>query len=190
MSRSRSSRKTFQDLELRLVPAYLSRGGMLAASCVRGCPDFVMIDDGEDYEQIYPAVSSGTTFRSFPYSSPWAPAIREEDLELRLGIGASNGYSGNSSGGASTLEDRFKNTNAWQSSKASSSQYMSDFKEVKLRCAICMDTMKEETSTLCGHVFCKACITNVIKMQKRCPTCREKLSISHIHRIYLPGATS
>ncbi|XP_010942347.1 uncharacterized protein [Elaeis guineensis] len=190
MSRSRSSRETFQDLELRLGPAFLSKGGMLAASCLRGCPDFVMVKDDEDYAPIYPAVSSGETFRSFPYSSPWAPAIKEEDLELRLGVGASYGYSGNSSGGANTLEDRFRNPNAWKSSKASSSQYMSDFKEVKLRCAICMDTMKEETSTLCGHVFCKACITNAIRVQKRCPTCREKLSVSNIHRIYLPGATS
>ncbi|XP_008797114.1 probable E3 ubiquitin-protein ligase bre1 isoform X2 [Phoenix dactylifera] len=190
MSRSRSSRETFQDLELRLGPAYLSKGGMLAANCLRGCPDFIMIEDDDDDVQICAAASSGETFRVFPYSSPWAPAIREEDLELRLGVGASSGYSGNSNGGANTLEDRFRNPNAWKSSKASSSRYMSDSIEVKLRCAICMDTMKEETSTICGHVFCKPCITDAIRVQKRCPTCREKLSISNIHRIYLPGATS
>lgn len=193
MSRSRSSRETFQDLELRLGPAYLSKGGMLAANCLRGCPDFIMIEDDDDDDddvQIYAAASSGETFRFFPNSSPWAPAIREEDLELRLGVRASNGYSGNSNGGANTLEDRFKGPNAWRSSKASSSHYMSDFTEVKLRCSICMDTMKEETSTTCGHIFCKACIINAIRVQKRCPTCREKLSISNIHRIYLPGVTS
>lgn len=59
---SRSSRETFQDLELRLGPAYPSKGGMLAASCLRVCPDFVMIEDDEDYEQIYPAVSSGGVY--------------------------------------------------------------------------------------------------------------------------------
>ncbi|EHA8591729.1 putative RING finger protein [Cocos nucifera] len=62
-------------------------------------------------------VSLGETFRVLPNSSPWASAIREEDLELRLGIGASNGYSRNSNGGANTLEDRFRNPNAWKSSK-------------------------------------------------------------------------
>ncbi|XP_038989386.1 uncharacterized protein LOC103712381 isoform X3 [Phoenix dactylifera] len=87
MSRSRSSRETFQDLELRLGPAYLSKGGMLAANCLRGCPDFIMIEDDDDDVQICAAASSGETFRVFPYSSPWAPAIREEDLELRLGVG-------------------------------------------------------------------------------------------------------
>lgn len=59
MSRSRSSRETFRDLELRLGPAYLSKGGMLAANCLRGYPDFIMIEDDDDDVQICAAVSSG-----------------------------------------------------------------------------------------------------------------------------------
>ncbi|KAJ7522857.1 hypothetical protein O6H91_18G029600 [Diphasiastrum complanatum] len=60
-------------------------------------------------------------------------------------------------------------------------------KEVKFTCAICFDTMKEETSTVCGHVFCWACICMAVATQKRCPTCRKKLTASQIHRLYLSG---
>ncbi|KAH7432957.1 hypothetical protein KP509_07G047800 [Ceratopteris richardii] len=42
-----------------------------------------------------------------------------------------------------------------------------------LTCAICMDTMKEETSTVCGHVFCRLCILQAIKRHRKCPTCRQ-----------------
>uniref|UniRef100_A0A0D6R8X5 RING-type domain-containing protein n=1 Tax=Araucaria cunninghamii TaxID=56994 RepID=A0A0D6R8X5_ARACU len=64
-----------------------------------------------------------------------------------------------------------------------------DVKEMKLSCAICMETMKEETSTTCGHVFCKKCITSAIQAQKKCPACRRKLTLSKIHRIYISGST-
>lgn len=57
--------------------------------------------------------------------------------------------------------------------------------EPKLICAICMDTMEEETSTICGHIFCRKCIVEAMKMQKKCPTCRKRLANSQIHRIYL-----
>jgi late competence protein required for DNA uptake (superfamily II DNA/RNA helicase) len=57
--------------------------------------------------------------------------------------------------------------------------------ERKLRCVICMDTMKDETSTTCGHIFCESCIQGAIKAQKKCPTCRKKLTMKNIHRIYI-----
>ncbi|KAI5070094.1 hypothetical protein GOP47_0014437 [Adiantum capillus-veneris] len=62
-------------------------------------------------------------------------------------------------------------------------------KDVQLTCAICMDTMKEETSTVCGHIFCRPCILGAIKSQKKCPTCRRKLTNTNIHRIYLSSGT-
>ncbi|MCO5547131.1 hypothetical protein L7F22_000573 [Adiantum nelumboides] len=62
-------------------------------------------------------------------------------------------------------------------------------KDVQLTCAICMDAMKEETSTVCGHIFCRPCILGAIKTQKKCPTCRRKLTNSNIHRIYLSSGT-
>lgn len=57
--------------------------------------------------------------------------------------------------------------------------------EYKFKCAICMDTMKDETSTICGHIFCQTCIQGAINSQKKCPTCRKKLTLKNIHRIYL-----
>jgi len=62
-------------------------------------------------------------------------------------------------------------------------------KEVKLTCAICISTMEEETSTVCGHIFCNKCITNAVNLWKRCPTCRKKLTTGQIHRIYLSSST-
>eukprot|EP00250_Pteridium_aquilinum_P026397 c32951_g1_i1 orf=285-914(+) len=63
-------------------------------------------------------------------------------------------------------------------------------KNFQLTCAICMDTMKEETSTVCGHIFCRPCILGAIKTQKKCPSCRRKLTNSSIHRIYLSNGSS
>ncbi|KAF4374604.1 hypothetical protein G4B88_004856 [Cannabis sativa] len=53
-------------------------------------------------------------------------------------------------------------------------------------CPICIGPMSEETSTKCGHIFCKKCIEAAIKVQHKCPTCRHKLRMKDIIRIYLP----
>lgn len=63
-----------------------------------------------------------------------------------------------------------------------------EVKEIKLSCAICMEIMKEETTTICGHVFCKKCIVRAIEVNKKCPTCRKKLTMKNIHRIYISGS--
>ncbi|KAF9686001.1 hypothetical protein SADUNF_Sadunf03G0113100 [Salix dunnii] len=54
-------------------------------------------------------------------------------------------------------------------------------------CPICMDEMKEATSTKCGHVFCKNCIEKALAVQKKCPTCRTKCIAKSIFRIFLPA---
>ncbi|KAL5542681.1 hypothetical protein UlMin_010391 [Ulmus minor] len=56
-------------------------------------------------------------------------------------------------------------------------------------CPICISPMSEETSTKCGHIFCKKCIEAAIKVQHKCPTCRNKLRMKDIIRIYLPTST-
>ncbi|CAM6095735.1 unnamed protein product [Calypogeia fissa] len=61
-------------------------------------------------------------------------------------------------------------------------------KELKLTCAICMDSMKEETSTICGHIFCRKCIVGAIAVQKKCPTCRQTLTNKQTHRIYISAS--
>ncbi|RWR87088.1 hypothetical protein CKAN_01601900 [Cinnamomum micranthum f. kanehirae] len=59
-------------------------------------------------------------------------------------------------------------------------------KEPIFSCAICMGALVEETSTTCGHIFCMKCIKAAIAAQKKCPTCRHKLTANNIHRVYLP----
>lgn len=40
-------------------------------------------------------------------------------------------------------------------------------------------------STTCGHVFCDKCIRSAVQLQRRCPTCRKKLSLKQLHAIFL-----
>ena len=41
-------------------------------------------------------------------------------------------------------------------------------------------------ATLCGHVFCRKCIEQVMKTNKKCPTCRLYLrGPSAFHNIYI-----
>ncbi|CAM8911747.1 unnamed protein product [Rhodiola kirilowii] len=55
-------------------------------------------------------------------------------------------------------------------------------------CPICMEKLKIETSTKCGHIFCEDCIKKALSVKKCCPTCRKKLRAKDIFRIYLPNA--
>lgn len=54
-----------------------------------------------------------------------------------------------------------------------------------LRCSICLDSVSHPTSTICGHLFCEACIRLAVRQTGLCPTCRRKLSIRQVHRVYL-----
>lgn len=54
-----------------------------------------------------------------------------------------------------------------------------------ISCAVCLGRLVNETSTICGHIFCEACIKNAIKHQNKCPSCRKSLTLKKIHRIYL-----
>ncbi|RWW74616.1 hypothetical protein BHE74_00017444 [Ensete ventricosum] len=62
-------------------------------------------------------------------------------------------------------------------------------KEPAFVCSICMDTLAEPSSTICGHIFCSSCIKASVKSHKKCPTCQRKLSMSNFHRVYLPTTT-
>ncbi|KAL6970981.1 hypothetical protein U1Q18_030660 [Sarracenia purpurea var. burkii] len=53
-------------------------------------------------------------------------------------------------------------------------------------CPVCMGPFMEETSTKCGHIFCKKCICAAISAQSKCPTCRRKIKVKDTFRIYLP----
>lgn len=53
-------------------------------------------------------------------------------------------------------------------------------------CAICLENiqLRQPTSTICGHMFCRNCITQAIDITKRCPICKRKLTRKQIHSIY------
>lgn len=55
-------------------------------------------------------------------------------------------------------------------------------------CPICMQAMVEETSTRCGHIFCKACIKTAVSTQPKCPTCRKRVAKNQLIRVFLPAA--
>ncbi|XP_031474402.1 E3 ubiquitin-protein ligase CIP8-like [Nymphaea colorata] len=183
----RSKRHPKEDLELRLGHSLFSKGGTMTANCALRFPEPITIDDDDDDVQIFSPRSFIEGRGMFSHSRSWAPVITEEDLELRLGFreypkNKINIFEDGEDGGASVRQFDKKKGAAGSSSRSM------DMK-VNLTCAICMDTMKEETSTLCGHIFCHSCITSAINLQKKCPTCRRKLSTNNIHRIYLPGTS-
>ncbi|CAH8363099.1 unnamed protein product [Eruca vesicaria subsp. sativa] len=58
--------------------------------------------------------------------------------------------------------------------------------EPKFSCPICMSPFTEETSTKCGHIFCKGCIKQAISRQAKCPTCRKRVTNKELIRVFLP----
>ncbi|XP_022771495.1 E3 ubiquitin-protein ligase RNF4-like [Durio zibethinus] len=62
-------------------------------------------------------------------------------------------------------------------------------KEPTFNCPICMGSLAEEMSTRCGHIFCKACIKAAIAAQGKCPTCRKRVTVKELIRVFLPSAS-
>uniref|UniRef100_A0A667XA70 Uncharacterized protein n=1 Tax=Myripristis murdjan TaxID=586833 RepID=A0A667XA70_9TELE len=48
-----------------------------------------------------------------------------------------------------------------------SASYMED-----LTCSICLTIFTDPVSLLCGHSFCRECITNSLSIKDQCPQCR------------------
>ncbi|KAK1578324.1 hypothetical protein Q3G72_029359 [Acer saccharum] len=63
-------------------------------------------------------------------------------------------------------------------------------KEPTFTCPICMGPLVEEMSTKCGHIFCKTCINSAIAAQSKCPTCRKKVTVNELIRVFLPATVS
>ncbi|KAI0523030.1 hypothetical protein KFK09_005420 [Dendrobium nobile] len=62
-------------------------------------------------------------------------------------------------------------------------------KEPVFSCPICMSSLVDPCSTICGHIFCQTCIKQALQSQKKCPTCRRKLTANNFHRVFLPTST-
>ncbi|XP_028765262.1 E3 ubiquitin-protein ligase RNF4 [Neltuma alba] len=60
-------------------------------------------------------------------------------------------------------------------------------KDPVFNCPICMGPLVEEMSTRCGHIFCNNCIRAAIKVQSKCPTCRKKVTVKELRRVFLPA---
>ncbi|KAK4615695.1 hypothetical protein CLAFUW4_10010 [Fulvia fulva] len=52
-------------------------------------------------------------------------------------------------------------------------------------CIICTNTFENGVMTVCGHQYCKECITHWHKSHKSCPMCKRKISHNDMHPITL-----
>ncbi|KAK7273690.1 hypothetical protein RIF29_14749 [Crotalaria pallida] len=62
-------------------------------------------------------------------------------------------------------------------------------KDPVFNCPICMEPLIEPMSTKCGHIFCKNCIRSAISAQAKCPTCRKKITVRELIRVFLPSTS-
>lgn len=53
-------------------------------------------------------------------------------------------------------------------------------------CPICMESLFKNNphSTICGHMFCRPCITQAVQISKKCPLCNKKLTAKGFHPVY------
>jgi len=54
-----------------------------------------------------------------------------------------------------------------------------------ITCPLCLDSAETLTTTLCGHVFCRECITAALNVKPECPVCRSYVRIRNLHPVYL-----
>jgi len=229
MNRSRSTRKRNQDLELRLGQSELEKQSTLLTSQNVALGNFIIVEDDDDevqlsssrifgHNEVQPSSSriSVQSRNGVSRRAVRVPVIKDEDLELRLGLGGApqqvdvmqmpsvrTGCLQHIRYHPITInivppivpinisDDGEEDGQKYAKKRKHGHPIGSnappvEVKQVKLTCAICMDSMKDETSTICGHIFCRSCIMSAIQFQKKCPTCRRKLSANNVHRIFLP----
>ncbi|KAH3764630.1 E3 ubiquitin-protein ligase RNF4 [Pelomyxa schiedti] len=58
-------------------------------------------------------------------------------------------------------------------------------KTLSTQCPICLTEITTCTSTKCGHVFCEKCIRHWLRGSDKCPTCRGKISVKSLRRIFV-----
>lgn len=49
-----------------------------------------------------------------------------------------------------------------------------------VKCALCLESRQNASTTTCGHVFCWKCIMDWLDKKEDCPICREKLTKSSV----------
>uniref|UniRef100_A0A7N8Y3D2 Zinc-binding protein A33-like n=1 Tax=Mastacembelus armatus TaxID=205130 RepID=A0A7N8Y3D2_9TELE len=65
----------------------------------------------------------------------------------------------------------------------------SAFYSEDLTCSICQTLFTDPVNLLCGHSFCRQCITDVLSVKQQCPHCRTDVSIDvkFKHDVYYVG---
>ncbi|CAG8495258.1 4884_t:CDS:2 [Ambispora gerdemannii] len=54
---------------------------------------------------------------------------------------------------------------------------------LEIKCAICLEPPSNVSYTSCGHIFCRDCITQAVKVQKMCSLCRNPLNQKKVKRL-------
>lgn len=60
---------------------------------------------------------------------------------------------------------------------------MEDADGERRQCVICRENFMVGVLTVCGHQFCKECITLWLRARHNCPVCKKRLSSSNLHDI-------
>ncbi|XP_011872960.1 PREDICTED: E3 ubiquitin-protein ligase RNF4-like isoform X1 [Vollenhovia emeryi] len=60
--------------------------------------------------------------------------------------------------------------------------------QIPLTCPICLEPLTSQLkpiTTRCGHLFCGECLESVIRISKKCPTCKTSITLKSSTRLYL-----
>ncbi|CAL0318537.1 unnamed protein product [Lupinus luteus] len=153
--------------------------------------DLDSLDDDYDDDVI---VSSPTTFAQAKTNSRRnrGRTIIDVDLEDRTGVtnNISNRHRRGSSNQTIINCDHYVNLEDSSSSTKENARKSSETpKDPVFNCPICIGPLIEPVSTKCGHIFCNNCIRAAITVQAKCPTCRKKITVRELIRVFLPSTS-
>lgn len=57
-------------------------------------------------------------------------------------------------------------------------------------CQVCLDVLTDPVCTLCGHVFCWACLYRHLQQRPDCPTCKAHVTEGNVIPMYGRGRAS
>jgi len=131
-------------------------------------------DDEEEEKEFW------SKFSSAKNRPPPAPVANTSSSSSSSSNSSSNSSSSSSSSSSSTDDT----VSSLENDPDLDNTKVIEMLKKKLTCPICQDDIKEMASTKCGHIFCFPCIQECAKKMKKCATCRKKLTLNGIFRIY------